>query len=428
MTNVIENRKPCLPESIEVIRKGDQVLIMNPKQPNWLRVTTNGAIALSYCDGESTVREIITEINRDLREDATEELLKLFRYGYEKRFFKDSKYELNSQDLNLNSVHINVTKKCNLRCIYCYTGAGEGFQNELAFKEWRVVLDDLFMINPNMQLVLTGGEPLLVDFLLDLAKYAKKLGFGLQLLTNGILFQDKMAKQYADLFDLIQINIDGASKEIHEFHRGSNTYEKTLSNIKYLANKGAKLQIATVVTQKNKDSLADIRKMFEGEMGIPVRFQPFYKMGRGSQKSNLELTGGEYYSALVKARDILPLRLFDAIPQRNRKTLSCGLGKNILSIDADGNVYPCHLLHINDMKLGNVREQKVMSIYDYSLAKYKSFSVNEITECKACPIRYICGGICRARAFFYTGKFYTKDPFCEYIKPAIFDALFTLCD
>ena len=418
-----------MPEPLEVFVRGDRVVLLHPDGPNWLTVSTNGAHVLSYCDGQTTIEEIITKLNEELEEDLTSEILELFDYGYKKGFLRDACYELNSdssqEKTTLNSVHINLTKKCNLRCIHCYTKAEKGFKNELSLKEWKLVLDDLFVMNPNMQLVFTGGEPMLVSFLLDLANYAKKLGFRLELLTNGTLFQKNTIKQYAKIFDLIQISVDGGNEEIHEIHRGSGTFQKILNNLECLNRIRAPLQVAMVVTKKNKDNITEFRDLFANQMKLRIRFQPFYLLGRGVQRFDLELTGSEYYKALAKNRDYSSLGSFNNLPRRNVKKLTCGVGITTLSIDSNGDVFPCHLLHVKELKLGNIKEHSIKNIHKSSVMIYKNLTTDNIPECNVCPIRYICTG-CRARALLYNDELLTKDPFCDYIKNIIFDTLFYL--
>jgi MoaA/NifB/PqqE/SkfB family radical SAM enzyme len=48
----------------------------------------------------------------------------------------------------------------------------------------------------------------------------------------------------------------------------------------------------------------------------------------------------------------------------------------------------------------------------------------EIEGCNRCDIRYICGGACRARAFFEKGEINKPDDFCEYEKLAYINGLF----
>jgi len=56
--------------------------------------------------------------------------------------------------------------------------------------------------------VITGGEPLVRPDILDIARHAVKLGFMVVFGTNGMLIDDRMAK------DLVQIGVMGVGISI----------------------------------------------------------------------------------------------------------------------------------------------------------------------------------------------------------------------
>src|SRR5437867_1276633 len=61
------------------------------------------------------------------------------------------------------SVSWNLTQRCNLECAHCYMSAfaGADTRGELTTDECRRVIDEIATVNPNVFLILTGGEPLL---------------------------------------------------------------------------------------------------------------------------------------------------------------------------------------------------------------------------------------------------------------------------
>src|SRR3989449_9437883 len=61
------------------------------------------------------------------------------------------------------SVSWNLTQRCNLECAHCYMSAhaGADTRGELSTAECRRVMDEIAAVNPNVFLILTGGEPLL---------------------------------------------------------------------------------------------------------------------------------------------------------------------------------------------------------------------------------------------------------------------------
>ena len=84
---------------------------------------------------------------------------------------------------------------------------------------------------------------------------------------------------------------------------------------------------------------------------------------------------------------------------------SCGVGNKIISIGADGSVYPCHMLHDPRLVMGNVYEEDLNQILTCELAnECRNLHVDSIEVCQKCRHRYICGGGCRARSYYVHGK------------------------
>jgi len=72
--------------------------------------------------------------------------------------------------------------------------AGADTRGELSTDECRRVIDEIARVNPNVFLILTGGEPLLRRDIWDVAGYASGKGFTTVLGTNGVLLREREAK------------------------------------------------------------------------------------------------------------------------------------------------------------------------------------------------------------------------------------------
>ena len=94
------------------------------------------------------------------------------------------------------SVSWNLTQQCNLLCAHCYMSAfaGADTSHELSTAECRRVMDEIAQVNPQVFLILTGGEPLLRKDIFDLAAYAAEKDFTVVFGTNGVLLREKQAK------------------------------------------------------------------------------------------------------------------------------------------------------------------------------------------------------------------------------------------
>ena len=72
-----------------------------------------------------------------------------------------------------------------------------------------------------------------------------------------------------------------------------------------------------------------------------------------------------------------------------------------------------------------MHEESVTDIYynSISLNKCAELDVDSIDGCKDCPIKYICGGSCRARSFYEGGKIDSSSDFCRYEQEAFYDGI-----
>ena len=72
------------------------------------------------------------------------------------------------------SISWNLTQRCNLHCAHCYMSASSQAETvgELSTAECQRIMDEIAQVNPEVFLILTGGEPLIRKDLFDLASYA----------------------------------------------------------------------------------------------------------------------------------------------------------------------------------------------------------------------------------------------------------------
>jgi radical SAM protein with 4Fe4S-binding SPASM domain len=198
-----------------------------------------------------------------------------------------------------------------------------------------------------------------------------------------------------------------------------------MNGVDLLQRNNASLQISMTVTKKNIDDIGNMVK----KCGSLLSFAPLFKAGRARVNKQLAITGKEYYNALV-AQGVNPLSYLCSSldTAKKQKIMKCAIGEAEISISDNGDVFPCHLLHIPQFRAGNVIKDSLESIYLFSdlLKSCRQLTVLEISKCLKCPIRFICGGACRARAFYEKGRIDVSDDFCEYEKLAFMNGLFEL--
>ena len=412
-------------------KEPDKWLFLRPDEPDWLVTNDTGAAILSRCAGCDSLQNIAADVGLH----DTDVINFVERVRLTSRLFHDqqtprnpiheqSAYQVPTGSAQLRSVHLNLTQDCNLDCAYCYATDRLRTQTTLTLEQWKCILRQIREISKAVTVSFTGGEPLLSACCLGLASYSQSLGNRNHLLTNGTAITSNNAARVSRIFDLIRISIDGSNRAIHEAHRGRHSFEKAMRAVDLLIQQRANIVVAMTVTRKNANDVATMCKRF----GTRLSFQPLFKAGSAASADDLSITGEQYYEALSKSQETKPLGALETIlagakRSRNRK---CAIGDIEISIAPNGDVFPCHMLHQTAFCAGNAISDGLATIYNDSptLKQCRNLTVENIEGCKDCPIRYICGGSCRARSYFETGSLLKAGEFCAYEKLAFIDGIF----
>ncbi|MDO8640892.1 MAG: radical SAM protein [Nitrosarchaeum sp.] len=142
---------------------------------------------------------------------------------------------------NMTPILFPITYKCNLSCSYCTV------RNSRKEPNIRECLQKIAKSN-NDWVFVTGGEPLLLDNIIDVCLKLKIMGKKIGLTTNGTIF---------DKFDIIKnidrigVSIDG-SKELTDRYRGKGTFDKAMFFLLQCVGKVETVIMATV-KEKNED-------------------------------------------------------------------------------------------------------------------------------------------------------------------------------
>ena len=145
-------------------------------------------------------------------------------------------------------IALNLTKRCNLKCDHCYLDAttkSAGGDDELSTEECYKLIDQIAQVNKGCLLVITGGEPLVRPDILDIARHAVKLGFMVVFGTNGMLIDDRMAKDLVEIGVMgMGISIDSLDPQKHNRFRGvPGAWEAALAGIEACKRNGLAFQV-----------------------------------------------------------------------------------------------------------------------------------------------------------------------------------------
>ncbi|MDR1773924.1 MAG: radical SAM protein [Clostridioides sp.] len=199
------------------------------------------------------------KINFNLEKDTKEKIDFLKRCGFLKsKRVKKTKHPSTDNlqyyiDEKLNSLILQVTQNCNLRCEYCiYSGTyknrthtNKRMSVELAIKAIDYLMEHSKQKN-ELGISFYGGEPLLeFELIKKVVEYSQKVGEGkdiyYNLTTNATLFNEDIIKFFVQNKITVMISLD-RDKETHDKYRkfnGNNrsTHEIVLKNAEYIKSK-----------------------------------------------------------------------------------------------------------------------------------------------------------------------------------------------
>jgi MoaA/NifB/PqqE/SkfB family radical SAM enzyme len=158
----------------------------------------------------------------------------------------------------------NITRRCNLRCLHCYSDSeAREYPGELSLEQCRAVIDDLADFGVPAVL-LSGGEPMIHPQFFELAGHARARGLRLTLSTNGTLIDRAAAQRLKDVgFAYIGISLDGIGAT-HDYFRGKKgAFEKTVSAFRHCKAVGQKVGLRLTLSQNNISDLDRILDFIE---------------------------------------------------------------------------------------------------------------------------------------------------------------------
>jgi len=441
-------RMPFHPDDVPYIpgervceeKEGSMYLILAPELPNCISVNAEARTVIDLCDGVKTIREITKELSRSVGEDPEENLSDMvgfFTYLESKKFaFKEPiKQEgpLPREPDNLEQLWLNITNECNLRCRHCHSFFGSPLKNELTTEEITNLIKEASSFK-ECTLVISGGEPFCRDDISKIVKAASHhFGRRVSVITNGTLIDDEKAQLLADSHVKVQISLEGPDPESNDTIRGTGVFTKAVAALRRLKKLGVDVTVRMTLLKTNKHKMREVIEFVKKEGIAPVSFE-LLKMGGRSLDSleNINLTTDELIQTYRQIKEFDPDSSYIGFDEslkpgvtRMVKRDLCSAGHQMLSVGADGGVYPCAGLMYPEFLAGNVRENPLDKIWKESLIlnTIRRLSVSQIPECMDCPIRYLCGGGCLVDIFWEHKTLCKKTPRCAFMRAMKWDEL-----
>jgi MoaA/NifB/PqqE/SkfB family radical SAM enzyme len=217
-----------------------------------------------------------------------------------------------------------LTECCNLKCRTC------NIRKEIVKENLEIDVEKICDIIDQARdmkieiVVLSGGEPFLVEDIFKITEYINKLKMKISVTTNGV-YSDQLAERIAySQIKYLHFSLDGL-REHHDEIRGSGVYDRLMRNINLIRqlNPDQSIGFGTVICSKNCNDLFEMTKMADNLKVNVMNFIPYLINNIDPQHSQ---KGREYNELWPDDQDLINLKNnFEKISSYHYKHLKLNL-------------------------------------------------------------------------------------------------------
>jgi mycofactocin biosynthetic radical S-adenosylmethionine protein MftC len=313
----------------------------------------------------------------------------------------------------LSNVLLELTFRCNLDCFICYNDRQQQGR-PLAKEDYFRLLEELAAMQV-LNVIFSGGEPLLHPDFWAIGRHARELGFVVRVKSNGYALGPMSARRLkteVDPFN-VDISLHGACAATHERQtRVPGSFVRLLENLRTMKDLGIRIKLNCPLTAWNEGEIEEMFALADGlalQLSVNGRLTPCDD-GDTRPLDILPSVEGtraalRLQKAHAKARGETRARPQPEAESRHH----CGAGASTLTVDPFGNIYPCVQWR---RAIGNVRTDRIQALWDGSGELQRIRAVTEQVK-KLFQRRPDGGrslGFCPALAEQRTGSPFLLDP------------------
>lgn len=296
----------------------------------------------------------------------------------------------------LTNLHLEITSKCNERCIHCYIP----HDDKVSHMEPDLFYDVLRQCKDMrlLHLTLSGGEPMLhKDFLYFLRK-CNEFDFSVNVLSNLTLLNDEIVEEMKSNPLLgVQVSLYSMNPHIHdEITQMKGSFEKTKNSIFKLIENDIPLQISCPIMKQNSHCYEDVIKWAEmHKIHVGDDYGIIASYNHTTQNLSCRLSINEI-EGLIKdkvANDSKYIEQIEIEAEKKKNTSNdfvCSVCHSSICITDNGNVYPC--AGWQDYVVGNVKNTSLNDIWDNSdkILYLRGLRKHDFPKCIQCLDKEFC--------------------------------------
>jgi radical SAM protein with 4Fe4S-binding SPASM domain len=297
----------------------------------------------------------------------------------------------------LTNLHIEITSKCNERCVHCYIP----HNNKVSDIDADLFYDVLKQAK-NMRLLhltLSGGEPMMHKQFCDFLRKCKEYDFSVNVLSNLTLLDDDIIQEMRTNPLLgVQVSLYSMNANIHDaITQMKGSFEKTKNAILKLIENDIPLQISCPILKQNKNCYDEVIKWAKKhKIHVGDDYVIIARYNHSTQNLSCRLSINEINEVInhIVMNDTKYLEQMEKAAEK-KKNISpdnavCSVCYSSICIADDGKVYPC--AGWQDYIVGNVKETSLNDIWDNSekVQYLRSLRKQDFPKCIQCPDKEFC--------------------------------------
>lgn len=175
-------------------------------------------------------------------------------------------------------VQIHPTRRCNLRCLHCYSSSSPDERGMLDKELLFAAVSDAARAGYNW-VSISGGEPLMYTHLVPVLAHARSCGLRGAIATNGMLLDARRLDALSDVVDLIAISVDGVPASHNSLRNSAHAFDLMAARLQGLRERNMNFGFIFTLTQHNLNELQWVVRFALEEGAKLVQVHPLDDVG-----------------------------------------------------------------------------------------------------------------------------------------------------
>lgn len=404
--------------------------------PYWMVVTEQMLSLLTHFNGKRTLDSII---------NITIGLSDIPRKQYEKKVKDLVSRLLEAKILSIKPEKLVIDGKDNegLKLEEITVAINDEFRTDtiLSTEELKVAIRSTFKhIKGKALLRVVGEKPNVnTEKLLTILKTATYKGLNIILDLPTTAYTEELLNELMKVRVQVQITFDGPYASLNDAIQGEGSFNRSVAVVTNLLSKKIYTIINMNVSEHNHQEIETFLQLANKLKVSECRVIPLKKIGKYKKFRPPDYR--EIINYLFKAvkkdpsyskllgRDVFTI--FEQLLTLNENISSCPAGKGQLLLGADGFIYPCIGLKLEQFRVANAQEEHEEDYLETSnILQFlrKQFPVSNSPTCARCIIRFWCRSGCKGETIQNTFKAHNAALSCKSIQSAFIDMFWSISE